>query len=222
MDFFSFYTSYLAPVPAFLAGIYSYSHLQGGVKWVFWFAVFGTMAQWSSRVIVWLGYYNIGMLHFYVPVEFFLLSMAYVRFLDGFVPKRTMYSVVVAFLMFCLIYSLIVFDFSTYHGFVRAISSVLLSVFAILTYMKMLNDMKIVKLQKDPLVWINTAVFFLFSGSFFVFITFNAILNLSWELSRVTYNINTYLTVIFYLLVAAGFLKTTIRSRKRGLPDMLP
>ena len=181
----------------------------------------GTLVQWSSRAIVWFGYYNIWMFHFYVPAEFFLLSMAYVRFLEGFTPKRTIYSVVAAFLLFCLIDSLIVFDFDTYHNYVRAIGGILLSGYTILLYMKMMNDMDIEHLSKEPLVWINTAVFFHYSGSLFVFITFNALLNISWELSRVTYRINSFLTVLLYLLVAVGFLKTTRSRRNRLIPDPL-
>jgi len=217
MDFISFYTSYLMPVPALLVGIYAFHQLKGGLKWVFWFTVFGTLAQWSSKIVVWFGYYNLWMLHFYVPIEFFLLSMAFVRFLDGFIQNRTIYAVMAAFILFSLIDSLIVFDFNTYHSYVRAISSILLSGYAILLYMKILNDLEILRLSKEPMVWINTAVFFYFSGSFFVFMTFNAILNHSWDLSRSAWRINTFLGFVFYILIAAGFLIASISYRKRKL-----
>lgn len=217
MDFFSFYTSYLGPVPALLAGIYAFHHLRGGLKWIFWFTVFGTLSQWASKLVVLLGYYNIGMLHFYVPIEFFLLSMAYVRLLEGFIQKRILYAVMTVFLLFCLIYSLIVFDFNTYHSFVRAISGILLSCYAILLYMKMLNDLKIVSLRREPLVWINTSIFLYFSGSFFVFMTFNAFLNQSWALSKSAFRINVFLGSVFYILIAAGFLIAVKNNRGRKL-----
>lgn len=198
----------MAPSPALISGLIRYKYLKCGIKWIFWFVVFGTVMQLLSRAIIPLLNTNLPLMHLYVPIKFFLFSMAYRHFLDGFLNKKVIYGIAVVFISYSVINSLFIQSIYLFPNFVRAIGIFILAVYAMLWFLKSLREMKITNLSAEPLVWINTGAIIYFSGSFFIFILSNLFLEHSRVILGYSFRVSTFLINLFYILIAIGFWKT--------------
>ncbi len=208
LKFYYFYSSYFAPFPALIIGLLRYKYLMGGIKWIFWFVVFGTVMQLLSRAMIPLINTNIPGMHVYVPIEFFLFSMAYRHFLDGFLNKNVINGITISVILYSVINSLFIQSVYQFPNFVRAVCILILAVYAMLWFLKTLREMKITRLRDEPVVWINTGALIYFSGNYFIFILSNLVLQLSVVLARYAFRVSGILMILFYLLIAIGFWKT--------------
>jgi hypothetical protein len=211
------YTGYLYIFPPLIAGIVRYRYLNAGLKWIFWFVVFATILQLTSRVMVKIGYYNVPLMHLYVPVKFLFYSMAYKYILAGFIPMKIIYGIAAVFISFSLVNSFLIQSITQYNSYVRAIGSLLIIVYAILYFMKALRELNIPKLRNEPLIWFNAAALVNFSGNFFVFMLSNLLLSHSTQLSTISWRVNSIIGSAFYIVVAIAFWKTKKNSEQKVL-----
>lgn len=198
----------MSPSPALISGLIRYKFLKGGIKWIFWFVVFGTVMQLLSRAMIPVLKTNLPGMHVYVPIKFFLFSMAYRHFLDGFLNKKVIYGIAVVFISYSVINSLFIQSIYLFPNFVRAIGIFILAVYSMLWFLKSLREMKITSLRAEPIVWINTGALIYFAGSFFIFILSNIILEHFNNLLLYSFRVSTFLSNLFYILIAIGFWKT--------------
>lgn len=206
--YYLFYSRYISPSPALISGLIRYKYLKGGIKWIFWFVVFGTVMQLLSRAMIPVLKTNLPGMHVYVPIKFFLFSMAYRHFLDGFLNKKVIYGITIVFISYSVINSLFIQSIYQFPNFVRAIGIFILAVYAMLWFLKSLREMKITSLRAEPVVWINTGAIIYFSGSFFIFILSNLFLEHSRVILGYSFRVSTFLSNLFYILIAIGFWKT--------------
>jgi hypothetical protein len=214
---FLWYSGYLYTFPPLIAGIIRYRFLTTGLKWIFWFVVFATIIQLTSRVMVKMGYYNVPLMHLYVPVKFLFYSIAYRYILADFIPLKIIFGIAAAFISFSLVNSFFIQSITQYNSYVRATGSLLIVVYAILFFMKALRELNIPKLRNEPLIWFNAGALVNFSGNFFVFILSNILLNHSTQLSTISWRVNSIIGSAFYIVVAIAFWKTKMKSEQRAL-----
>jgi hypothetical protein len=215
---FQWYSSYLYTFPPLIAGIIRYRYLTAGLKWIFWFVVFATIIQLTSRVMVRMGYYNVPLMHLYVPIKFLFYSLAYKHFLAGFIPVKIIYGIAAAFISFSLVNSFFIQSITQYNSYVRATGSLLIVVYSILYFMKALRELNIPKLRNEPLIWFNAGALVNFSGNFFVFILSNILLNHSTQLSTISWRVNSIIGSLYYIAIATAFWKTKKKSDQKALP----
>lgn len=171
--------------------------------------VFGTVMQLLSRAMIPVLKTNLPGMHIYVPIKFFLFSMAYRHFLDGFLNKKVIYGIMIIFISYSVINSLFIQSiYNQFPNFVRAIGIFILAIYAMLWFLKSLREMKITSLRAEPVVWINTGAIIYFSGSFFIFILSNLFLEHSHAILGYSFRVSTFLMNLFYILIAIGFWKT--------------
>jgi hypothetical protein len=171
--------------------------------------VFGTVMQLLSRAMIPVLKTNLPGMHVYVPIKFFLFSMAYRHFLDGFLNKKVIYGIMIIVISYSVINSLFIQSiFQQFPNFVRAICVFILAVYAMLWFLKSLREMKITSLRAEPIVWINTGAIIYFSGSFFIFILSNLFLEHSRDILSYSFRVSSFLMALFYILIAIGFWKT--------------
>jgi hypothetical protein len=207
--YYLFYSKYLSPFPALISGLIRYKYLNGGIKWIFWFVVFGTVMQLLSRAMIPVLETNLPGMHIYVPVKFFLFSMAYRHFLDGFLNKKVIYGITLIVISYSIINSFFIQSiYQQFPNFVRALCIFILAVYAMLWFLKSLREMKITRLRAEPIVWINTGAVIYFSGSFFIFILSNLVLEHSLVVLKYSFRVSSFLMILFYILIALGFWKT--------------
>ncbi len=216
---FYWYSGYLYTFPPLIAGILRYRYLTTGLKWIFWFVVFATIIQLTSRAMVKMGYYNVPLMHVYVPIKFLFYSMAYKHFLAGFIPVKVIYGIAASFVSFSVINTLFIQSVTQYNSYVRAVGGIIIIAYAILYFMKALRELNIPKLRKEPLIWFNAGALVNFSGNFFVFILSNLLLNHSTQLSLISWRVNSVIGSLFYIVIAIAFWKTKIKPEPKVIPD---
>ncbi len=143
--------------------------------------------------------------HLYGLVTFLILGFFYVCILNGFIFKRITYTLVIIYAVFYLVNSLFIQNIYIYPSVARTIGAILIILFALSFFIKVMQEASIEKLHREPLIWINLAILIYYSGNFFYYFLFNIILDYSREFSKLTVIYYSVLNAAFYLLIAVGF-----------------
>ena len=211
LNFISDFSTY-APL---VLGLLNLKYLRGGWQWVFGFVVFGFIA-FVLHAFVFDGVNNLFLMHLYVPLKFILFTGAYRHFLKGFVSTRILVWVVVLFIGYNIFNTMFIQSITEYNSYPRALGSFLISIYAILWYLKALTNMEIRRLRDEPVVWFNTGVLIYFAGSFFVFILSNQVLFQSVALSKQVWLISSTLMFIFYQIIAYSFFLVGKKAKRKA------
>ena len=212
--YLSFINDFSTIAPLVL-GLLNLKYLRDGWQWVFGFVVLGFIT-YILHSHVFAGVNNLFLMHLYVPLKFILFTGAYRHFLQGFVSARILVWVVVLFIGYCIFNTIFIQRITEYNSYPRALGSFLISIYAILWYMKTLTNMEIRRLRDEPVVWFNTGVLIYFAGSFFVFILSNQVLFQSVQLSRQVWLVSSTLMVIFYQIIAYSFFLVGKKEKRKA------
>jgi hypothetical protein len=205
MNYYVF--SFLNIVPVlipFLVGLIKYRYLNPGLKRLFYLVCFALFSESVSRILVIFMSRTLIASHFYVPLEFFFYSILYSWFLKEFIKPRYIYAVIAIFTLSSAINSLFFQSTFILNNYVRAFEALIFVIYSILYFYKLLNELQIKNLWKEPMIWVNIGVLFCFSGNFFIFILSNRILEMPIDIAKAIFYIPTSLYQIAYLLFAYG------------------
>ena len=132
--------------------------------------------------------------------------MFYLYQLEGFIKKNYVWYINLVFEILCVVNFIFIQDLTEYPN-TRAFEGLIISLFSILVFYRILIEERIKKLIYSPVVWINTVVHFYFSGNLFFHLVFNHMLIKNSEDLKFTITyIFVSLNAIFYSGIAGGFL----------------
>ena len=140
-------------------------------------------------------------------VEFFIIGLFYSGVLKGLLSKRIIIAIIVLFELYSVVNALFLQSIFEYPAFPFAISTIFIVGFSILFFYKIMTEVRVLNLWKEPLIYINLAVLIYFSGNLFYSLLFNLILDYSREFSKITVQYFAVLNTLFYILNAIGFWK---------------
>lgn len=193
---------------ALIAGTFYFKKIKKRFLFLYLFLIVAFITE-ISKPILYYGYnvrHNLEISHYYFPLEFLFLALLYLRELGGFVKKKWLKGFIGFFMLYCLINPIFLQEYSQYSQ-VRSYSSIILVVFSILYYYRVLTEAKIRKLANEPMIWINTAVLLYFAGSLFYNVLFTLILEYSREFSKLSASYFAVLNIVFYVLIAISIVK---------------
>lgn len=215
--YFGIYGNLIAVITAALTGTIFYKSIKPKLGIIYLYVCLSAATQLSINIFYWLGFKrNLAGLHVYMLVEYALITFFYLKYLETIINRKWIYLVSFLFLGYSVTNSLFIQDIWSYPNIPRAIEALILVLFSLLYFYKVLIDVKVEKLKNDPLIWINLAVLFYFSGNFVYHILFNMILEYSRETAKTIGNLFTLLNVIFYILISISFWKAK-NSLKQNL-----
>ena len=136
---------------------------------------------------------NLFLLHFYTIVDFILLSLIFRPVLPGNLSSFLLY----VFPVFAAINSIFFEHLKTENVLNRSLSALILMLYALGFFTKTLREMKIQKLEQEPLFWISIGVLFYNAASFFFFL-FNHYLVVIPNLWQTYFGIHTIFTILLY------------------------
>ncbi len=198
----------LPPLIVVLIGLYRFRYIRSQYLLIFIFVSFSCFTEIFSRIAIsWFKVTTLPALHFYIIIEFLLLSLFYWKMLAGFINKIFFWSVFVLFESYAIINPFFIQELFVYPNFVRAIGSLIILFFAILFFMKIMTEAKVLRLANEPAVWINMAFILYLTPFFFYNILFNALLENNRTLLTQIVNMNGLFLVIENCLIAVGFWK---------------
>lgn len=145
---------------------------------------------------------NMLIFHIYTFVELLLLGLIYQKELKSTIRPNFFRSLIMLFFIFAVFNSLFIETIFQFNAKARAVSSLLIIFFALSYFYQLLKEVKIKKLEREPMFWLSIGLLIYFSSSFFIFIFSNYIAP-SVKLSFTFWGIHALLNIslmIFYTI----------------------
>jgi hypothetical protein len=194
---------------AFIVGIFYYKYFTKEIKTVFYFVVFGVLTESYMRLHQYYIMKNtmpVG--YFYFPVAILIAGIFYVQVLKDFLKPVYIYIIIILYEIYCIINPLFIQSWFEYPSVEGSIGSIIIFLFSIAYFTKIMVEAKLVKLSKEPLVWINTAFLIYYTGNFFYHSLYNLRIKASIDVAFLALILFSILNLLFYLILAVTFTMT--------------
>jgi hypothetical protein len=200
----------LSHLPILLAVVYTasiYRQLRPELKVFSWFIFFSGLIQFASLACWFARKNNMPLLHLYVAGGLLLIAWFYSTVLSGFISKKVIWSVALAFLLFTTINSLFIQPVHTFNSYALTIESVLIVILALFTFTFFYNNIVKETSGRDikSLTWINSGLFVYYSSDLLIFY-FGAIITqtLSTSLNQYTWVFHSFFSIVMYTCFIIG------------------
>ena len=194
------------PALALLVGFLAYKNLGKSSKAILLFVLLGFLTE--TFIFFYKLHYAKNTLpigHVYFPLSFLFLSFFYAAELKGYLNGMLLKIIILFFLLFFITNSLFfqeLREFATVQG---VTNSLIMLLFSVMLFHKIMLEAKIEKLQNEPVIWFNLAVLINFSGKFTYYFLFKILLDHSMEYLRIAAILDLSSNILFYVLICIGF-----------------
>lgn len=199
----------LSHLPVFAVALYalvSYKTLRAELKPFAWFLFSSGILQLISLILWFLKKNNLFILHVLVPLGFIFLAAYYRKVLTTFLNPVVLVFVAFGFVVFSIINTLYFQHPEVFNSNALTIECVLLIILSFSTYTLFLN--KTFDKQNQSVAglnWINTGVFIYHASTLLIFYFGEYITsNIGLELSRYTWVVHSFFSVIMYICFWKG------------------
>lgn len=193
---------------AFIVGLIYFKRFSSELRTLFYFVAFGVLTETYTKLhqhFIMKNTMPIG--HFYFPMAFIILGIFYMQVLKNFVRPLYILLLTIAFVTFSIINTLFIQSLYEYANIVSSIGALIIFLFSVTYFTKVMVEAKITKLSHEPLIWINTAILIYYTGNFFYHSLYNLRLNASLEMAILGVKVFAVFNILFYLIIGLGFLK---------------
>lgn len=195
----------ISELSALIVGSYYYKKIKKEYLFLYIFVLIGVITEIGDIISIKLGTRNsVWVSHIYFPVEFLFLSLLYSQHLEPVIKRRWIIWITSAFMIFAITNATFIQNFEEYSH-VRIFSSLILVLFALVYFYKVMVEAKIQKLFEAPMIWINIAIFIFYSTTFFYNILINRILDYSHQMAKYVGIFIGYMIVLFYVSITIAF-----------------
>ncbi len=202
------------PFLTFGVGMLIYKYLDKTFKILLIFVCFAALSEGYS-ILSWKGGNNtMPGAHVYVFFEFLILSFFYSLYLKEYINQKYIWIIIGAFAVFCVLNALFFQKITVYPNYTRAVESIIMVLFSVLYFYKVMVEAKIKKLSKEPMIWVNTAMLVYFSINFFFHILLPLVVSTSNAFAKKMVYFFWTTNVLFYLTIAIAFYKQKRLAKK--------
>ena len=156
-----------------------------------WGGTFISLAAFYMGFV--LGMPNLFLLHIYTVFELILLTLIFRRFLNNILAK----TILIIFPLFAAFRSIFIEQFNTMNVVNRSLSALLIMFYALSFFLYNLRELKIAKIEKEPLFWVSIGALFYNAASFFIFV-FSFDLEPFEEMWFTYFGIHSVFTILLY------------------------
>ena len=196
------YLLIVSELSALIVGTYYFKKVKQNFLYLFLYVVAGVFTDAFNLILIKSGMHNLWLSHIYFPLEFILMALFYMPHLAPIIKRRWMILIILMFML----YSLVNFIQSlTEYSQIRVYISILLVLFSIIYFYRVMDEGKISKMFTEPMIWVNSSVLIIYSTIFFYNILANLISKESRETALFLTNIYMSAIALFYILVAIAF-----------------
>jgi hypothetical protein len=115
----------------------------------------------------------------------------------------------IALVSYSIINTLFIQSLYEYANIVGSLGALIIFLFSVVYFTKVMVEAKITKLSQEPLIWINTAILIYYTGNFFFHSLYNFRLNASLDIAILAAKLFSVFNILFYLIIGIGFFKVT-------------
>lgn len=203
-----------------LVGAFNYKSFSREVRIIFYFVLLGGATELFSdfyKAYIETRTGPIG--HFYITTSILLICLFYRKVLFGYINNLIISSLIIAFIGFSIINLIFIQSLYDFPNFIGSSGALMVIVFSILLFSKIMMEAKIKNLWKEPVVLINIAILFYYAGNFFYFILFNLNVEYSNEFASQVSRYYCVLNDIFYIILGVVFFTFKKRKSKMYLTE---
>ncbi|HPF50123.1 MAG TPA: hypothetical protein PK335_01045 [Draconibacterium sp.] len=172
---------------------------------MYFYVLVGVCTELFNIVLTKLGSHNsLWISHIYFPLEFVLLAFFYIPHLAPVIKRQWIILIISTFVLYSIVNVLFIQSYNEFSQ-VRVYSSILLVLFSLIYFYRVMNEGKISKVWEEPMIWVNSSVMIIYSTIFFYNVLANLILAESRDKALLMSYIYSVAIVLFYLLVAIAF-----------------
>ncbi len=178
--------------------------LTGPMFVIFCYLILGIAAQLISFITKEYQIKNLPLLHLYTVIEFSWITWFYHQAMPVYLPERRTKVIIVIFSVAAALNTLFLQPVTQFNTYIRTSESILVIIFSLLFFYKIISEMKIQRLEKEPLFWINVGFLIYFSGSTLLFIFSNYILPFKNTLNLYVWSLHAIFSILLYLIQSIG------------------
>ena len=187
-----------------LLGLFRYRTLPPELRWLVGLIWFGLVLELASHVLASLYHSNLWLIPIDAAGELWLLSMVFAWALHSPVFTRVKPWLVAAFVLYAGLSSGLTFELSReaarFKPAVQVIESLLVLGMAGLYFRKVLNELQVVSLARDPMFWVSVGLVIYSLSKLLIALFSNYVLeHYSRQLSLTVWTVNGLLTIVLYL-----------------------
>jgi hypothetical protein len=197
----------LFTLPPLLLVFIKYRHLKKEMKAVACFVFLATVVQFAASYLASFKSNNLPLLHLYTPLEFCCIVWFYSMALEGFVPKPVFVGAAVGFTVMAVLNAVFLQSIYEFNTYARSLEGVLVILLCLTWCWRVLTEMKIQRLEQNPVFWANTGFLIYFSGNVLLFAFSNFILDYDKSLNLYVWAFHGLLSGLLYLLISIGLWK---------------
>jgi len=198
--------TYFIGIPVLIAFL-RYRQLGASMKAMACYVFLGGVIQASSSYLNGLGHNNLWLLHLYTPLEFACIAWFYSIVLSGFVKKVLFLWFGLGFAMLSGLNTAFLQAPDTFNTYARSLEGILVIVLCLVWCYRTLSEMKIKRLEQDPVFWVNTGFLLYFSGNVLLFAFSNYIININRALNLYIWAFHALFSILLYFFITIGLWK---------------
>ncbi len=153
--------------------------------------------------------------HVYIPASILIIALMYRSLLKGFLNRSIYYSILAVLVVFSLINPLFLQSIWEFPNITGAFGALIVIIFSVLFFYKIMVEARNERLFSEPLVWINTMVLVYFTGNFFFYVLFNLNVADSLAFAGLTVRFFGILNLILYFVF--GYFILTFNQQKTSI-----
>ena len=193
-----YYGSYGPVVVAALVGAVRYRCLPPPLRCLAWLAWYTLGMESCSLVLARLYHANIFLTTLDALLEFGLLAAMYQRALRPSALSRWLPVVAGVFALVSLLYYLRPAGAAQFNPVQRFAESILVLALVLTYFFKVLRELVVVRLEREPMFWVSVGLLLYFAGSVFIFVSSNYVLHHSRTLSQRLWAVHAGLYIVLY------------------------
>ena len=198
--------SFFIVIPVMIALIW-YRHLSTGMKTMAAYVLLSGLIQICSSYLHGQKENNLYLLHIYTPLEFACIAWFYSIVLEGLWPQRVFLYAGISFFVLSGLNSAFLQDTKTFNTYARSLEGILVILLCLAWCYRTLREMKIKRLEQDPVFWVNTGFLLYFSGNVLLFAFSNYIININQALNLYIWAFHALFSILVYFFISIGLWK---------------
>jgi len=191
----------------------SYRYLRTELKMLGYILFITLLFEGYSLYLMLQGIRNLYLFHILTPLQYALYSVLFYLVIREKRARRLILITIPLGVLASALITLFIQPPSEFNSYASSLKNILISCWVLLYYRDVFTQLNVIKLDREPMFWVSTGLFFNSLGSFFLFGLMNDLLEQSYELAHLLYYFSEFLGYVLFLTFAIAFLlnrKTTI------------
>lgn len=182
-----------------MIGLVRYKTLDSARRLIWWLMLCSLVSNIVQITLALQRVPNLFIAHFYVLIEFVLLTLIYLQALNKSLSAWWVRILLVGFVVFSLVNAFYIQGLSANNSYQRTLETVIVIAWILFYFYKTLQELKVQKIELEPMFWFSGGALIYFAGTLFIYIFSNYLLRYSKSLAVAIWAAHAFFLILFYI-----------------------